>query len=129
MTLRALAEGADVSAAVSIAGLADLFIGGEEDWRGFLKYLPEDEQQNPEAMLKKRSGAYWAEKIQVPLLLLHGDGDDIVVHAHSERMAEALAEHRDDHALHIYPDGNHALVRDWADVLKRCSEWMDQHVA
>lgn len=129
MTLRALAEGAEVNAAISIAGLSDLMIGGEEDWRGFLKYLPEDEQKNPEQMLKKRSAAHWPEKLDVPLLLLHGDGDNVVVHEHSQRLYELLDKGKHAHELVIYPGGNHALVREWDDVLKRSAEWMARHAA
>ena len=129
MTLRALAEGAEVNAAISIAGLTDLMIGGEESWRGFLKYLPKAEQQHPEAMLKKRSAAHWPEKLDVPLLLMHGDEDDVVVHAHSERLHDVLDKHKHPHELVIYPGGNHALVRQWDDVLKRSAEWMERYAA
>lgn len=129
MTLRALAEGADVNAAICIASLTDLLIGGEESWRGFLKYIPQDEQQNPAAMLAKRSAAHWPEKLNVPLLLMHGDADNIVVCEHSQRLHEVLQSSGRPSELVMYPGGNHALVKDWADVLARSHAWMERYAS
>ena len=127
MTLRALAEGVQVNAAICIASLTDLTLGGEEDWRGYLKYIPEEEQANPEQVLKKRSAVHWHDYITPPLLLLHGDADDVVIAEHSQSLHKALQDSGKQSELVIYPNGNHALVRDWDDVLKRCSEWMERH--
>lgn len=126
-SLRALALGAEVNAAICIAGLADLMIGGEESWRGFLTYIPEDEQANTQEMLQKRSAVYWQDKLKVPLLLLHGDADDVVVAEHSERLHQVIQAAGGVSELVIYPGGNHALVRDWNDVLTRAQEWMARH--
>lgn len=128
MTLRALQQGADVNVAVCIASLTDLTIGGEEDWRGFLKYLPKEEQANPEAMLKKRSGAHFANQLDTPLLILHGDADNVVPHEHSERLFAALGD-AEKHKLIIYPGGNHALIRQWDEVVNECKRWMADHAA
>jgi dipeptidyl aminopeptidase/acylaminoacyl peptidase len=98
--------------AVSIAGVADLralaregsrFYGG----RKTLEYILGDDVSE----LKAGSPMRAAEKIQVPVLLVHGDNDIQVSVEHSKRMAKALKSENKKYELVLIEDGNHSLSR------------------
>jgi dipeptidyl aminopeptidase/acylaminoacyl peptidase len=105
--------------AVSIAGVADLralaregarFYGG----RKALAYTLGDDVSE----LKAGSPLRAVEKIQVPVLLVHGDDDIQVSVDHSKRMARALKGENKKHELVIIKDGNHSLSRfEWRETL------------
>ncbi len=130
MTALNLKAGAEVNAAVSIAGFLDV----AEAWRRepdmrervFARYIPQEERESEEAYIH-RSALYWPEKIGAPLLLLHGDADDVVNVSHSIRMAERLENLGKSHKLMVYPGGNHALTRHWPDVLDEIKQWLEQY--
>jgi dipeptidyl aminopeptidase/acylaminoacyl peptidase len=123
MTYLAIRHGMPINAAVSIAGIADLF--AQEHWMGdkvFSRLIPGYPEGREEA-LAARSALHWPERLNRPLLLLHGTADEAVPHAQSERLA-ALAPSCE---LALYAQGNHALVRHWDEVLARALGWMEGH--
>ena len=121
MTYLSLKAGANLNAAVSIAGIADL--RGDE---GFSKLIPDE---NKEAGLAARSARAWPEKLKTPLLLFHGTADDKVGDAHSRLLAADLKRTDLPHELEIYEGGNHALVRQWDAVTDRIHDWLERHHA
>ncbi len=76
---------------------------------------------------KNRSAICWADEIDTPLLLLHGDADERVDVCHSVKMAEKLKEYNKEHELVIYAGGNHALLRFWDDVTSKSLNWLQGH--
>lgn len=58
-----------------------------------------------------------SDRIRVPTLVVHGDADDVVPPALSERFVAALAAERKD--LWIVPGGSHRLHESFAGVLQR----------
>ncbi len=128
MTYRSIREGAQLNAAVSIAGVADLFDSVErrpEMGPGVYRQLIAGEGGAYEEAFRARSAVCWPEALTVPLLLLHGDADDKVDVSDSMRLAEGLREAGNPHELVIYPGGNHALTRHWGDVQKRMLGWFE----
>lgn len=130
MTHMTVRRGANANAVVAVAGIADLRQSGEErpemEERVFQRLIPGEGVQR-EAAYDARSPRRWAEELTVPTLLLHGDGDTAVDAAHSVRLAEVLAQAGNPHELHIYPGGNHALLRHWDDVLARSLAWFERY--
>jgi dipeptidyl aminopeptidase/acylaminoacyl peptidase len=129
MTYMALRRSAKVNAAISLAGMADIWQSGKdrpEMEEKVYRHLIRSQGASREMDYKNRSALCWPEEIYVPLLLLHGSADEAVGVGHSERLAAALAAAGRTAELHIYPNGNHALVRYWEDVLARCLAWMER---
>lgn len=125
MTYLALKAGAKVNAACSISGIADLLNWDvRSDWLDRLIHTTGEER---ETALRERSATCWPEALTTPLLLLHGDVDEAVSHTQSLALAEKLKDYGQPHALHIYPGGNHALVRQWQDVTQRLTGWFALH--
>jgi dipeptidyl aminopeptidase/acylaminoacyl peptidase len=82
--------------AISIAGVSDLSDQvrhvsrvGDEDERAYIRRSIGDPRTD-RARMEARSPALFATQIRVPVLLLHGDQDDIVPVEHSRKMARAL---------------------------------------
>jgi dipeptidyl aminopeptidase/acylaminoacyl peptidase len=105
--------------AVSIAGVADLRALAREDSRFYggrrrMEYTLGDDVSE----LKAGSPLRAADKIKVPVLLVHGDNDIQVSVEHSKRMARALKSGDKKHELVLIKDGNHSLSRyEWRETL------------
>jgi dipeptidyl aminopeptidase/acylaminoacyl peptidase len=118
MTYLSLKHGAALNAAVSIAGISDVYRDG------FTRAMP---QNATETDRFNRSAQRWAAEIDTPLLLLHGTADDKVDASHSLELARLLGQIGRPHELELYEGGNHALVRQWDAVLTRISAWLEAH--
>ena len=135
MTYRALTETTRIKAAVVLSGVSNAFQmvenrpGFEE--MVFSRVIP-DYWNNKEEELKKRSAAFWAEKLNktTPILLLHGSGDWRADPGQALEMATKLYEAKHpfrfvffeggDHGLSEYVDERNRLVLNWFnDFLKK----------
>jgi len=98
-----------IDAAVAGAGESDLILGYDErnDLKGMMTIrigsLPE---ANPDEYIK-RSAIYWSEKINTPLLIVHGTEDWRVLVHHSEDLYEAMIKLDKDVELRIFEGMDH----------------------
>jgi dipeptidyl aminopeptidase/acylaminoacyl peptidase len=129
MTYRAIAEGAPITAAAVGAGVADLVSTQETRAnmdRVFKRFIP-DYPDHAEDAFEKRSAIHWPEKLDVPLLLMHGDADDIVLAEQSRTL------HKKMHALGKqvkyveYAGGDHALKRHVGQWHREVGEWFEAY--
>jgi dipeptidyl aminopeptidase/acylaminoacyl peptidase len=58
---------------------------------------------------QRRSAARWADRLKVPLLIIHGGGDPQVPPRQSQQLATALTRSGTPHELIILPSGSHTL--------------------
>jgi hypothetical protein len=65
-----------------------------------------------------------------PILIIHGDEDEVVPHADAEDYAAALAESRKPHELHTIKGAGHTYdSQAWeTEVLLTSLEWLDAHL-
>ncbi|UMM09511.1 S9 family peptidase [Gluconobacter frateurii] len=105
--LAALAHSNLFAAGTSLYGVTDLRALAEETHKFEARYLdgligpyPEDE-----AVYLERSPITHAEKINVPVLFLHGGADKVVPLSQAEAMSTKL-EHSE---LHVYPEEGHGF--------------------
>jgi dipeptidyl aminopeptidase/acylaminoacyl peptidase len=95
--------------AISFAGMSDL-IKMRDNFRWFAnkntarKQFGEDKDQ-----LKQTSPARMAEKVKIPILLIHGDDDVVVPVKQSRIMAEALKDEGKQYEYIELEDGTHNL--------------------
>ena len=61
------------------------------------------------ALLRAHSPLEHAERIDVPVLIAHGENDPRVTKEHSDRMAAALAKHHVSHKYLVFPDEGHGF--------------------
>ncbi len=104
---------------VSIAGVSDLRALQREDSRFYGGRKTMEQILGTDAdELKAGSPTRSADKIKVPVLLVHGDSDIRVDVEHSRRMARALDREKKKNELVVIRDGNHSLSRyEWRQTL------------
>ncbi len=129
MTYLALARGADVRAAAVLGGPADLTEG--------LRHRPEMETVYRELMpayddrraehLRTRSATAWLERLQVPLLILHGGADWRVWPGEALAVGTGLQRLGRPFELTIYAGDDHPMTRNLPDVRRRLRAWFAGH--
>ncbi len=82
-------------------------------------------------LYRRGSPLYRAERIEAPLLLLHGRKDRRVVPLMTEKMVEALEIEGKYHEVHWYADEAHGLERreNRRDGYSRILAWLKRHLA
>ena len=120
-TYLALKRGIPVKAAAVIGGVTDVkawvderpemnIVNGNDFIDGFAHIWP-DYEHHAEEQYRARSAVYWADQINVPVLILHSRTDRMVPVTQALRMAEALQEKGRVYSLHIYERDGHPLSR------------------
>jgi dipeptidyl aminopeptidase/acylaminoacyl peptidase len=131
MTYLALKHHMPVNAVAVGGGLTDLVSEGKRRpalanvWRA----LSPGFEPRGEDLLRERSAVYWAEQINVPVLILHGGAD---WRAEPTSQAEAFG-HRlqalgKTYELIIYPGDDHGLSLNSAESDRRIVEWFRRHM-
>jgi dipeptidyl aminopeptidase/acylaminoacyl peptidase len=82
------------------------------------------------ALFRRGSPLYRAERIEAPLLILHGRKDKRVVPLMTERMVEALEIEGKHHEVHWFTDEGHGWERreNRRAAFERIVGWLRQHV-
>ena len=136
MTYLAIKRGVPVKAAAVIGGVTDVkawvdarpdmgIVNGNEFIDGFAKIWP-DYEHRAEEQYRARSAVYWADQINVPVLILHSRTDRMVPVTQALRMAEALQEKGKVYALHIYERDGHPLPRNRDDRDRMIVDWFNR---
>jgi dipeptidyl aminopeptidase/acylaminoacyl peptidase len=96
--------------AVSIAGVSDLSQLARDDERFYGGRVETQESTGTDkALLQAESPVLHADRIKVPVLLVHGEQDYTVQVDQSQAMAKALARNGVKNELVVIKDGEHSL--------------------
>jgi len=135
-TYLALKRGIPVKAAAVIGGVTDVkawvdsrpemnLVNGNDFIDGFAHIWP-DYEHHAEEQYRARSAVFWADQINVPVLILHSRTDRMVPVTQALRMAEALQEKGKVYALHIYERDGHPLPRNRDDRDRLIVDWFNR---
>ena len=130
MTYLAIKKGASINAAAVHAGPTDLTdqLRLRPDFsKVYEEYIP-DYKTNPSEALSQRSAIDWPDKINTPVLLLHGTADWRVSPNDALRLAMKLQQLHKTYALQIYANDVHALTMHNDEVHLRIIEWFRQYM-
>ena len=130
MTYLAIKAGAPLRAAVVIGAPSDLNDSYQEreSMAAVLEELIGGSPRQRQEQYRDRSAFFWPEKLNVPLLLLHGDDDWRVPPSHSQKLADRLRELGMPHELVRFPEGDHGLARYRAERNQLILEWFRKHL-
>lgn len=106
---RQATSGGPIKAAVTVAGVADLFMWGAER-PDLVRTLYAQSVRGGSAALAARSATYWPDLIQVPLLIEHGSADSNVSVKQSQALYKKLKAKGATVELGVFPGGDHALT-------------------
>jgi dienelactone hydrolase len=126
MVYQAIREGFPMRAAAVWGGYSDLqplldaqpglFEYARKHWPGFTgDALP--------AEIARRSVLRWAEKITVPILLMHGESDGSVPVEHTYNLARELQANQRLYSLIVFADDNHLLQRNQEERDRAAVRW------
>ena len=77
---------------------------------------------------KERSAISWPDRLNVPLLIMHGGNDRSVNPAHSLLLAQLLQKLGKVYELIVYAGDNHSLTNNRADRDLRVIEWFKKYM-
>jgi len=136
MAYLAIKRGIPVKAAAVIGGVSDVkawvdatpgmgLVNGNQYIDGFAKIWP-DYEHRAEEHYRARSAVYWADQINVPVLILHSRTDKLVPVSQALRIAEALQEKGKVYALRIYDRDGHSLPQNRDDRDRMIIDWFNR---
>lgn len=131
MTYLALKHGLKVNAAAVMSGVTDLF-GNAADHpelvtRIYEPLIPDFGSRRAEVM-EERSAVRWADKINVPLLILHGTADAQISATRALEFAQRLQALGKTYELVMYANDDHGLSMNRQDRDRRVIDWFRKHL-
>ena len=81
-----------------------------------------------EAALRERSAVHWADRIRVPILLMHGGADWRVDPAETLHFAEALQRAGATYELVVYAGDDHGVSMNKDDSNRRVVQWFRRYM-
>jgi dipeptidyl aminopeptidase/acylaminoacyl peptidase len=131
MTLQAIKYGFPVKAAATFGAFTDLDALMKPNpalYEPLKKTIWPDFDSRREEILDKRSAIKWADKINIPLLIMHGGNDQSVSPVQSLNFAQELQRLGKKYELLIYADDNHVLSSNQQDRDKRAIAWFKKYM-
>ncbi|HSR53308.1 MAG TPA: prolyl oligopeptidase family serine peptidase [Acidobacteriota bacterium] len=132
MVLQALREAFPARAAAVFGTFSDLQAlveGDPESYLAMARGIWPDFADRREEIIRRRSAVQWAEKIEVPLMILHGGDDQSIPPNQALQLAEKLDSLGKSFELVIYAGDNHVLSRHRVQRDQRVAEWFHEHMA
>lgn len=77
---------------------------------------------------RKRSAIYFADEIETPLLILHGEKDWRVSPKHAKLLEKELIKYNKTHSVKIIPNGNHGLSNEKELRNMYILNWFDEYL-
>jgi dipeptidyl aminopeptidase/acylaminoacyl peptidase len=128
MNYLVLKRGIRFNATVSLAAVSNEFLALENrlEMEEVYKELVPNYLENREEELRKRSVIFWVDKINSPLLLLHGSKDWRVSHVQSTNLLKVMREKDKIVKIKIYQGEGHSLSGVWDDVQTEIHSWLQR---
>jgi dipeptidyl aminopeptidase/acylaminoacyl peptidase len=131
MTYLALKHGLPANAAAVMSGVTDLF-GNAADHpelvAGIYQQLIPDFSNRREEVMEERSAVRWADKIHVPLMILHGTADTQISATRALEFAHRLQALGKTYELVMYANDGHGLPLNRYDSDQRVIDWFKKHL-
>jgi dipeptidyl aminopeptidase/acylaminoacyl peptidase len=128
MTYLAIKEGAPIKAAAVVGGLSDLLQFFEGKGKDKMKHVIRELVGLDIEEYKKRSAYDWPERINVPVLILHGEEDRVVDVSQAKKLGERMKALGKPHELVIFPNGDHGLNNLWSRRDRIILEWFAKYL-
>jgi dipeptidyl aminopeptidase/acylaminoacyl peptidase len=131
MVLQALRDGFRARAAAIVGAFTDLeqYLREEPNAATMAPQLFADWETNRNAIMERRSAVRWAERINAPLLIMHGGADTSVDPGHALQLAAMLQRSGKPYELAVVADAGHVLDPFEADRDARAIRWFQRHLA
>jgi len=117
------------SVVVVVGSVPDLKIGGEKRsaMKELYRELIPEYSIDSEAALAKRSANYWPEKINSPLLIIHGEKDWRAPVEGPIELGKKLKALNKPYKLILYPDSGHDISENRIELKKEINDWFKKY--
>ncbi|HKQ99436.1 MAG TPA: prolyl oligopeptidase family serine peptidase [Pyrinomonadaceae bacterium] len=124
MTLQAIRRGAPLRAAAVVGAPTDLTSNlNDPGFIEFARTIYPDFETRKEEHVRNRSAILWADKINIPLLIMSGGADPGVTPSGVMTFARKLEEQGKLYELVIYAKDDHPVSQNAEDRLRRTIDW------
>ena len=128
MVYQALRDGFPARAAAVVGGFTDLETMLQEPrWAEAGASIWPELATDRAKIVDRRSAIHWAEKINIPVLILHGARDRSVAPSHALDLAQRLSDLGKQFELHVVEGEGHVLSSRTEDRDKWVVDWFERH--
>jgi dipeptidyl aminopeptidase/acylaminoacyl peptidase len=132
MTYQAIAKAFPVNAAAVFGAFTDLqeLIDSHPQQYplAMLNQLWPDYETRKNEISRNRSAIFWADRLNVPLLIMHGGSDQSVNTEQSLALAEQLQKLGRVYELIVYAEDNHSLSKNQEDRDRQAINWFKKYI-
>ena len=130
MVLQAVRDGFPARAAAiygAFTDLEELIADNPERYLPMAKQIWEDWDDNSETITTRRSAVKWVEKLNAPLLIMHGSDDQSIPVDQSLKLASMLSALDKTYQLNVFANDNHLLSHNSFDRDRTATIWFQKH--
>jgi dipeptidyl aminopeptidase/acylaminoacyl peptidase len=132
MTFQAIRDGYPLKAAATFGGFTDFaaLVAAKPELYGPLnKQIWPDYEARKQEIADRRSAVHWSERLNVPLLLMHGGADRSVDPAQTLNLAQLLQKAGRSYELVIFNGADHTLSKIQPERDARAVAWFKKHTS
>ncbi len=121
MVFQAIRDGFPARAAATYGAFTDLekMVDSEEGHSTAVAIWPQFDKERGQ-IIRRRSAMQWPERLNLPLLLMHGSKDESVPVLQTLHLASVLSKGKTDFGVIVFPGANHVL-KDQEEERDRCA--------
>ncbi len=130
MVLQAIREGFPAHAAAIYGSFTDLYRLFDEypdQYEAMADQLWPDWRTNTDEILSRRSAVKWAERIDIPVLIMHGGNDQSMPVTQSLALVDRLQKLDKTYELHIFGYENHVISGRAIERDALATAWFEKH--
>jgi len=111
MVFQAIRDGFPARAAATFGGFTDLTpLTTTERGKAMTGAIWPDFEKRRTQIITRRSAIQWPEKINIPLLLMHGSNDGTISPTQTLQFASGLEKAEKEYGVIVFPGGKHVLM-------------------
>ena len=131
MTYQAIRDGYPLQAAAVFGAFTDLhaLLDSSAQSRAAAPRIWPDYASNAAAIEQRRSAVLWPEKMNTPVLIMHGGSDREVPPSQPLALALRLEQLGKEYELIIHAGGNHVLTGWWRERDAQAIDWFRRHMS
>ena len=132
MVLQAIRDGYPARAAATYGSPTDFFrllADDPERYEGIADQIWPEWRSRTDEIIGRRSAVNWADRIDVPLLILHGGEDRSMPVGQSLRLAATLQALGKSYELHVFGYQNHMISGMAVERDALATAWFERHVS
>jgi dipeptidyl aminopeptidase/acylaminoacyl peptidase len=131
MTFQAIRDGFPARAAATFGAFTDfnaLVAAHPKTYNPLVRTIWPDFEARKDEIARRRSAIMWADRISMPILLMHGGKDGGLDPQQTLDLAKALQKLNKEYELHVYAGDDHILSVNQKDRDARAAAWFKKHL-